>query len=63
MKATNFSRFIDDLGRIIIPKEVRQNQRIREGDCFEIFTDNDMIILKKKSGNESNITEDTAEIG
>jgi len=50
MKATGVVRRIDDLGRIVIPKEIRRNLRIREGDSLEIYTDsNDAIILKKYS--------------
>ena len=39
MKATGIIRRIDDLGRVVIPKEIRRNCRIREGDPLEIFTD------------------------
>lgn len=39
MKATGIVRRIDDLGRIVIPKEIRRSFRIREGDPLEIFTD------------------------
>ncbi len=50
MKATGIVRRIDDLGRIVIPKEIRRNFRIREGETLEIFTDeSDNIILKKYS--------------
>lgn len=50
MKATGVVRRIDDLGRIVIPKEIRKNLRIREGDSLEIYTDgSDSIILKKYS--------------
>lgn len=50
MKATGITRRIDDLGRIVIPKEIRRTMRIREGDPLEIFTDRDgSIILKKYS--------------
>ena len=40
MKATGIVRRVDDLGRIVIPKEIRRFMRIREGDPLEIFTDN-----------------------
>lgn len=54
MKATGVVRRIDDLGRIVIPKEIRKNLRIREGDSLEIYTDgSDAIILKKYSHVES----------
>ncbi|WP_105616717.1 stage V sporulation protein T [Vallitalea okinawensis] len=50
MKATGIVRRIDDLGRVVIPKEIRRTLRIREGDPLEIFTDRDgQIILKKYS--------------
>src|SRR4051794_36433555 len=50
MKATGIVRRIDDLGRIVIPKEIRRTLRIREGDPLEIFTDRDgEVILKKYS--------------
>lgn len=50
MKATGIVRRIDDLGRIVIPKEIRRTLRIREGDPLEIFTDqNGAIVLKKYS--------------
>ncbi len=50
MKATGVVRRIDDLGRIVVPKEIRKTLRIREGDPLEIFTDREgEIILKKYS--------------
>ncbi|MFD3155541.1 stage V sporulation protein T [Haloimpatiens sp. FM7330] len=50
MKATGIVRRIDDLGRVVIPKEIRRTLRIREGDPLEIFTDRQGgIILKKYS--------------
>ncbi len=50
MKATGIVRRIDDLGRVVIPKEIRRNMRIREGDPLEIFVDRSgEIILKKYS--------------
>ena len=50
MKATGIVRRIDDLGRVVIPKEIRRTLRIREGAPLEIFTDSDgEIILKKYS--------------
>ena len=50
MKATGLVRRIDDLGRVVIPKEIRRTLRIREGDPLEIFTDREgEIILKKYS--------------
>ena len=50
MKATGIVRRIDDLGRVVVPKEIRRTLRIREGDPMEIFTDKEgEIILKKYS--------------
>ena len=50
MKATGIVRRIDDLGRIVIPKEIRRTLRIRESDPLEIFSDREgEIILKKYS--------------
>jgi stage V sporulation protein T len=50
LKATGIVRRIDDLGRVVIPKEIRRTLRIREGDPLEIFTDKEgEVILKKYS--------------
>lgn len=50
MKATGIVRRIDDLGRIVIPKEIRRTMRIKEGDPLEIFVDREgEVILKKYS--------------
>lgn len=49
MKATGVVRRIDDLGRIVIPKEIRRTLRIRDGESLEIFVENEMIALKKFS--------------
>ena len=49
MKSTGVVRRIDDLGRIVIPKEIRRNLRIKEGENLEIFIENENIILKKYS--------------
>ena len=50
MKATGIVRRIDELGRVVVPKEIRRTLRIREGDPLEIFTDRDGgVILKKYS--------------
>lgn len=64
MKATGIVRRIDDLGRIVVPKEIRRTLRIREGDPLEIFTDREgEIILKKYSpiGELSQFAEEYAE--
>lgn len=48
MKATGIVRRIDDLGRIVIPKEIRRTMRIREGDPLEIYTDREGEVIFKK---------------
>ena len=48
MKATGIVRRIDDLGRVVIPKEIRRTLRIREGDALEIFTDSQGGVIFKK---------------
>lgn len=65
MKATGIVRRIDDLGRVVIPKEIRRTMRIREGDPLEIYTDADgEVIFKKYSpiGELSSITAQYAEV-
>ncbi len=50
MKATGIVRRIDDLGRVVIPKEIRRTLKIREGEALEIFTsDNGEVVFKKYS--------------
>lgn len=49
MKSTGVVRRVDDLGRIVIPKEIRRTLRIRDGEELEIFVDNDGVVLKKFS--------------
>lgn len=64
MKATGIVRRIDDLGRIVIPKEIRRTLRIREGDSLEIYTQTTgEIVLKKFSpiGDINNIAKEFAE--
>ena len=64
MKATGIVRRIDDLGRVVIPKEIRKTLKIKEGTPLEIFTDRDgQIILKKYSpiGELNNFAEEYAE--
>jgi AbrB family transcriptional regulator, stage V sporulation protein T len=64
MKATGIVRRIDDLGRVVIPKEIRRTLRIREGDPLEIFVDRDgEVILKKYSpiGELSDFAQEYAE--
>lgn len=64
MKATGIVRRIDDLGRVVIPKEIRRTLRIREGDPLEIYTDNSGgVVFKKYSpiGELSNFVGEYAE--
>ena len=65
MKATGIVRRIDDLGRIVIPKEIRRSFRIKEGDPLEIYTDAEgEVIFKKYSpiGELSNFASQYAEV-
>ena len=48
MKATGIVRRIDDLGRVVIPKEIRRTLHIKESDPLEIFTDRDGAVIFKK---------------
>ncbi len=47
MKSTGIVRKIDALGRMVLPSELRANFNLKDGDALEIFTSNDMIVLKK----------------
>ena len=47
MRATGIVRRIDDLGRVIIPKEIRRMLRIKEGDPLELFTNGNTLVLQK----------------
>ncbi|MEG0468332.1 AbrB/MazE/SpoVT family DNA-binding domain-containing protein [Amedibacillus sp. YH-ame6] len=47
MKATGIVRRLDDLGRLVIPKEIRKQYRLKEGDSIEFFIDNDKIVIQK----------------
>lgn len=60
MKATGIVRRIDDLGRIVIPKEIRRTFRIKDGDSLEIFTDSQCNIIFRKYSPIGEMTE-TAE--
>ena len=51
MKSTGIVRPIDQLGRIVLPKDLRENLNIGPKDCLEIFIENDKIILKKYAPN------------
>ena len=55
MKATGIVRRIDDLGRIVIPKEIRRNLGIREGEAMEIFLENNRICLEKYSTSDEDL--------
>lgn len=57
MKATGIVRRIDDLGRVVIPKEIRRTMRIRDGDPLEIFTDRDGGVIFKKYSLMGGLTE------
>lgn len=61
MKATGIVRRIDDLGRVVIPKEIRRTLRIREGDPLEIFTASDGEVIFKKYSPMGEISEFTAQ--
>ena len=55
MKAIGIVRRIDDLGRIVIPKEIRRSMGIREGDAMEIFLENNRICLEKYSTSDEDL--------
>ena len=55
MTATGIVRRIDDLGRIVIPKEIRRTMRIREGDVMEISLEDNRICLEKYSPSDENL--------
>ena len=57
MKATGIVRRIDDLGRVVIPKEIRRTMRIREGDPLEIYTDAQGEVIFKKYSPMGDLTE------
>ena len=61
MKATGIVRRIDDLGRVVIPKEIRRTMRIREGDPLEIFTDAEGEVIFKKYSPMGELAEFTAQ--
>ena len=52
MKATGIVRRIDDLGRVVIPKEIRRTMRIREGDPLEIYTSKDGEVIVREIGGQ-----------
>lgn len=57
MKATGIVRKIDDLGRVVIPKEIRRTMRIREGDPLEIYTNHDGGVIFKKYSQLGDVTD------
>lgn len=61
MKATGIVRRIDDLGRVVIPKEIRRTMRIREGDPLEIYTSNDGEVIFKKYSPINELSEGAAQ--
>jgi len=62
MKSTGIVRRIDELGRVVIPKEIRKTLRIKEGDPLEIFTQEEQLLFKKYSpvANVNSLAEDVA---
>ena len=62
MKATGIVRRIDDLGRVVIPKEIRRTLRIREGDPLEIYTERDGEVIFKKYSPMGDLTEQAGQI-
>lgn len=52
MRATGIVRRIDDLGRVVIPKEIRRTMGIREGEAFEIFASEDSVTFKRFNPNQ-----------
>ena len=62
MKATGIVRRIDDLGRVVIPKEIRRTLRTREGDPLEIYTERDGEVIFKKYSPMGDLTELAAQI-
>ena len=61
MKATGIVRRIDDLGRVVIPKEIRRTMRIREGDPLEIYTSNEGEVIFKKYSPINELSEGAAQ--
>lgn len=57
MKATGIIRRVDELGRVVIPKEVRRTLKIQEGDPLEIFLDRDYVCFKKYEGHINYFTD------
>lgn len=55
MKATGIVRRIDDLGRIVIPKEIRRSMKLREGEAMEIFLEDNCVCFKKYSPSDEDL--------
>ena len=62
MKATGIIRRIDDLGRVVIPKEIRRTLKIREGDPFEIFLGDDNCVCFKRYSALGSLSEETLRV-
>lgn len=64
MRATGIVRRIDDLGRVVIPKEIRRTLKIHEGDPLEIFTDGGAVVFKKYKPDDDigTMTSDLSEV-
>ena len=62
MKATGIVRRIDDLGRVVIPKEIRRTMRIREGDPLEIYTSADGEVVSRKYSALGEMSENAAQV-
>ena len=57
MRATGIVRRIDELGRVVIPKEIRKSMRIKDGDALEIFIEKDMVCFKRYNLNSDFLEE------
>ena len=62
MKATGIVRSIDDLGRVVIPKEIRRTLKIREGDPLEIFIEDNECVCFKKYSALGSLSEETLRV-
>ena len=62
MKATGIVRRIDDLGRVVIPKEIRRTMRIREGDPLEIYTNSEGEVIFKKYSPMNDLSESASHV-
>ena len=62
MRATGIVRRVDDLGRVVIPKEIRRSMGIKEGEPLEIYLENDTVIFRRYSYNLVNEVERVAEL-